>query len=347
MTPLEEHARNKYAEAARDIVSKRKIYLDVRYWIIVREVAAGERVSTGNQQVLQDLRAGVRDGRFVCPMSDATFMEWTKQSATSRRANAELIDELSLGYALAPLDGRVEEEMTDFLISLISGNNSVPLVWTRTAHVFGIGDLNDPRLAMVPLTTQKAAFDHRWNTTLVEMVDAFGDRLPQFDTFNEALAEKITADSAAHSHELGSYRQAYLEEAKGAVEFFSKIIGPRLFAKGLVLYDDDKLTPERSINTLMHFIHAGVTKPKFSQFLPTMRTMVSLHAAMRWDKKRKFKKNDFLDIQHAAGAQSYCDVFLTERPLKALMESQNISLPRPGACTVAAETDEAIAALRA
>jgi hypothetical protein len=280
-------------------------------------------------------------------MSDATFMEWTKQSPASRRASAELIDELSLGYALAPLDRRVEEEMTEFLISLIGGNSSVPLVWTRTSHVFGTGDLDDPRLAMVPLAKQQAVFDQMWDIKLVEMVDAFGDQLPPFDAFNEAFAEKITADSAAHSHEIGSYRQAYLEEAKGTVEFFSKIIGPRLFAKGLVLHDDDKLTPERSINTLMHLIHAGVTKPQFSQFLPTMRTMASLHAAIRWDKKRKFKKNDFLDIQHAAGAQSYCDVFLTEGPLKALMASKNISLPRQGACTIAAETNEAIAALRA
>lgn len=64
----------------------------------------------------------------------------------------------------------------------------------------------------------------------------------------------------------------------------------------------------------------------FAQSIPALHIYAACHAAVRWDQKRKLSGNDLFDFQHAQAAMGYCDVFLTEKPLSALLSQNHLRL---------------------
>ncbi|MGB6223655.1 MAG: hypothetical protein WBG04_21665, partial [Haloferula sp.] len=52
---------------------------------------------------------------------------------------------------------------------------------------------------------------------------------------------------------------------------------------------------------------------------PTFTIRAAFAAAVRWDQRRKYKRNDFHDFGHAAAALPYFDIFATERSLRHLL----------------------------
>lgn len=67
-----------------------------------------------------------------------------------------------------------------------------------------------------------------------------------------------------------------------------------------------------------------------------------MHASIRWDLKRQFKKNDLHDIRHAQTALPYFDVFLTEHSLRDLVTRKNIKFHEKYNCNVYSHPNEAI-----
>jgi hypothetical protein len=63
---------------------------------------------------------------------------------------------------------------------------------------------------------------------------------------------------------------------------------------------------------------------------------------MRWNKERQFKRNDWHDFGHAAVALTYCDAFLTERPLHELVTRPEPSLESVNGCRTASDTASAV-----
>lgn len=72
---------------------------------------------------------------------------------------------------------------------------------------------------------------------------------------------------------------------------------------------------------------------------------VSFHAAMRWDKQRKFKPNEYFDFQHGTAALAYCDLFLTEKPLWDMIRRPQLNLESVNGCRTVWELGEAVEAL--
>jgi hypothetical protein len=79
--------------------------------------------------------------------------------------------------------------------------------------------------------------------------------------------------------------------------------------------------------------------------LPTIRIGAGLHAALRWDRKRKYKANDLFDFRHAEAALPYCDYFLTERSLRHLLQDRNLRFGDLFPCKVYSEAAEVLDAL--
>ncbi|MED5681978.1 hypothetical protein VZ111_22905, partial [Enterobacter hormaechei] len=99
---IERYIRARQIELAQSIASRRKIYLDARFWIIVRDTALGVRTEPEARELLHHLRRGVAGGRLICPISASMFLELMKQpySPGRRIGTAQLIDELSLGVSM-------------------------------------------------------------------------------------------------------------------------------------------------------------------------------------------------------------------------------------------------------
>lgn len=77
----------------------------------------------------------------------------------------------------------------------------------------------------------------------------------------------------------------------------------------------------------------------------TLHIETSLHAAMRVDKARRFKPNDFYD-RHAAAALAYCEAFFTEGPLCDLASRRQLSLLGINVCRVATDVEDALGVIQ-
>ena len=82
------------------------------------------------------------------------------------------------------------------------------------------------------------------------------------------------------------------------------------------------------------------------QHLPGMQIMGGAYAAIRFDARRRHKKGDGRDIEHAAAALPYCDAFLTDKPMRHLLTTSPLDLHRRFACRILAEDEEILAFLR-
>jgi hypothetical protein len=76
---LDEHVRRRQIELAISLESRRAIFLDVKYWIVLREIATAVRTASREIEFLRLLRTLVADGKVSCPISDGTFAELFKQ----------------------------------------------------------------------------------------------------------------------------------------------------------------------------------------------------------------------------------------------------------------------------
>ena len=65
-----------------EIAGLKKIYLDSKYWLLLRDAAIGRRRDGEITELLAVLRNGVQEGRIVCPISEDIFSEVLNQSDT-------------------------------------------------------------------------------------------------------------------------------------------------------------------------------------------------------------------------------------------------------------------------
>jgi hypothetical protein len=105
---IQSYVRTKQLELAATMAERKAVYLDVKFWIILRDVAMGER----DKELLRLLRELVHDGNIFCPISDIIFIELLKKTDLKcRQVVADLIDEMSLGVSLIPFEMRGNTEV--------------------------------------------------------------------------------------------------------------------------------------------------------------------------------------------------------------------------------------------
>lgn len=101
---IESHTRARQLELPKQIEGRQAIYLDLRFWIGLRGALSAETMGSYTQ-LLQELRRAVAAGAAFCPISESTFLEVFKQTdPDTRLQTVRLIDELSLGVTLTPMD---------------------------------------------------------------------------------------------------------------------------------------------------------------------------------------------------------------------------------------------------
>ena len=347
---LRRYTRNKQIELANALRERRAVYLDLKFWIGLREAeAAGTASSYGD--LFRALRQAVHSGRAFCPISDSCFLEVFKQSdPATRRQTAELIDELSLGVTIIPSDLRVGTEIAHLLHAARTPGQVFALdelVWTKLSNVLGY---YSPSVNMFDAATgraiEKAFFDYMWTIPLTEMERLIGDSMSGGEEHHARLAEKLTRDIQAHASGLKSFDQAYEYEVVGVLDLYAgraasvlldiapPSLGPRP-AKDSEEYKD----VER------HCLGLLVAAMKTERGKATLRTLhieTCMHAAVRWNKGQKFKANDFFDYQHAAAAVGYCDAFFTERSLCSVLTRSDLALDKLYSCTVVSTPEEAL-----
>ena len=172
---LESHVRKMRQELGAEVSSKYRIYLDLRFWILLREAYLTKEKNKSISTLLKRLIFLVESGRAICPISESIFVELLKQDdPVSRNATAHLIDLLSCGVSLIVHPARVCQELCNSLYEIVGAENLIPveqLVWTKLASILGeVHPTKTPFEAAEELVVQKTFYDHMWNISLAEMV---------------------------------------------------------------------------------------------------------------------------------------------------------------------------------
>ena len=320
---LQNHVRQKVIALGAEVVSLQRIYLDLRFWILFRDVSIGRNQDKHLTDLLVFLKASVSEGKAICPISESIFIELFKQNdKSSKIATAQLIDELSLGVTLIRQDHRVRQELCNSFYAQAGVKELIPvqeLVWTKLTYVLGeVHPSNTQFSPEVELVIQKSFFDLLWNTRLTEIAEKIRALPPSLDL--DALAADLNAKSRVHQSALRSYAQTFRVEFEGVLNLFrddlNKLLeelvqrGYKEFGKGV-----ENLSNNKRFEA-------------FTLSIPTLHIGASCHAAVRWDKKRNLTSNDLFDFHHAEAALGYCNVFLTEKPLSIMLSQHHLGLKK-------------------
>jgi len=348
------YIRAKHVELADAIADRHKIYLDTCYWSHFRDVARGWPTAPALVSLLVAIRDAVAAKRAICPLSQESFSEvFTHSDPKTLEATVTLIDELSESSCLTEFMQRMNTEAYHFMIQKTKGDGSVynldQLMWTKCGYVLGavaphVQDLPEE----LAVAMHKAFFDQMWATTLGDMFARLGCR-PDWRHETDVV-KHMNEDKLRYENDFNSFKQVFLIELRGILDTleptFAHIMAQMdLKETGKLLSDSDReIGP--AVRRMVGKIYDAFRLNKIRDELPTLRVHATLHAALRWDRNRKYKVNDLADLRHAAMALPYCDLFLTEGPLCHLVNASQSRLNEYFTCRTISDASEALEHLR-
>ena len=347
---IDRHVARAVVELGKSVASRQAIYLDMKYWIKLRD-ASRDKGTKAIDHLLSILRRGVADGMVFCPISEAVFLELMKQEdLASRHATASLIDELSLGTTLAQEKERIATEIQYFMYWATGRSNPHPLenwIWRKLGYVLGVVYPNPRTLDLVSkVVAQKVFFDHMWRISLRDVIATMkeGD---SHKPYISVETTEINEGIVRHAEELRSFEQAYNNEARGLVDLFGdagvNAVMSLATHDGIALSQPTPHEQRETENFCKNALFFALKRNKARHVLRTLHIHASLHAAVRWSKGRRLRNNDLDDFTHAAAALAYCDAFFTERSLSSTVTAGHLALDKLYGCHVAAAEDDAIA----
>lgn len=345
---IDQYVRAHCIGLAGTVMRRRRAYLDTCYWIRLRDAQMRRDVAAVDHQLLAALRSRVRDGSFLCPISDATFYEVHSQSDdTTRVATAELIDELSAGVAITTQHDRMATELAGMLHRRAGLETFEPsaLAWVPISAVLGE---QHPVIAFVPddvqLALQKGYYDLMCRMRLADATRLTG-AIPREARFADDVARDLQAANEDHAGEHGTFDALRLAELDGSMDLFVdaaisilRVLASRTQGR-VPLLTDDRLATDVATQLLRAL--ARVTE--FPHDCPSLFVKATCYAAVRWDQLRVFQSNDMMDFNHASAALPYCDGFLTDRALRAMLQQRNTRLAELYPCAVFSDPTLALA----
>lgn len=349
---LETYTRKVRIILGREIAGCKKIYLDTKYWLLLRDAAIGRQGDDHVTELLAVLRSGVLKGKSICPISQDIFTEVLNQSDEETLSETiSLIDLLSRGISILSEQERIGFETLYFIQRTIRGEDSVhspdALVWTKLAYVLGTvhptSTLFSPQEELV---IQKAFFDQMWTISLSQMIDIMGkeaiSKMPRLNDLSSVLNE----GKIRYAHENNSFKQLFLSELAGALDLCVPIFEDIM----IYLFEKEQeyeptvceVDSSKAGKQIANVVYNLFRKNRLQSYFPTLVIGAGLHAAVRWDLKRKFKKNDLHDFRHAQTALPYFDFFFTEHNLRGLVTQSHVAFDKKYACEVLSYPNEAL-----
>ena len=319
---------------------RRTLYLDMNFWISIRSPQESRNPSK-SQEFLEVIRAGISQKRFVCPVSYSVLVELAKQKGNKALAQADLMDELSLGIGIRnPFDVARLEYLNFFA-------PHVPAAKNATIHsVFApigllIGEL---------YPDEKGLPEHMANRMLKVMFDVYSEiRLRHLvkngiPDFLCTAAEKINQERKAYPRANKPFARLFAEELDGLLDGMKHEIECAVKQLALLSGDNVGPTPE-ALRATVNLLREVVTRELCKKAIPSQRIRAALHASIRMDDKRPIKANDIDDFGHASVAVAYCDAFFCDGPLGHLLLNPQVQNVIPHQCAVETNVEKAIKVL--
>lgn len=348
------YAKEKRVELGTSLLGTKKIYLDTKYWLLLRDAKLRRARDENQYNLLALTEQASSSGRYIFPISEDIFVEVLKQTDPGTlRSTVALIDSFSRGVSLLSGEERVRLEVLHFLETHLGSSvfSLQELVWTKVAYNLGyLSPQHDKLPEDTNTMIQKAFFDQMWSMSLIDIVETMSrtgaPTLPPF----RGYSERLNVGKFAHMHHNKAFKQMFLSEIAGMVDSY-KADFKELFAYMFerhhgYLPNSDEVDQSGSDQILANMIYNLFKLNKIKQELPSFRVHAGLHAVARWDKKQKYQDNDLHDFRHAAAALGYCDFFFTEKRLCHLATQDLLKYDRLFNCKTLWKVDDVVECLR-
>lgn len=338
------HTRQRHLDLAEQIGNRIPVYLDSRFWFDLRRADDGDSKGKYAADLLALLREAVRNGKIFCPISANTFIEIFKHADKSVRVrSAQIIDELSLGISLLNSEQLSEAELEWF----ISNPGNVPInarvvpIWTKIAYSLGV---LVPETSQIPqqamLALQVATFDELWGLPLAHFA-MHSDDLPDLSMAN--AAKHLTENNRRSSHEVIDFETVYRSEVSGSADLYAPMLSEILRRKAAEQGIVSPSSSEEQLKIFANVVGNVQLLGKSRLSLRSFHIRASLYSIIRINKDRRFKPNDYFDIEHAISGVGYCSAFFSEGSLTTALTQNPLKLNKLYDCRVTNSYTEAAA----
>ncbi len=349
---VDTYIREKKLELGEWVNQRRKVYLDTKFWLLLRDAHLDRAKMQDQHELLRCITDAVSAGQLICPISEDVFQEVIKQTdEETLRATVALIDSLSAGVSLISHDERLEAELLYFLRSCTKPKerlyNHHDLVWTKLAYTSGMQiPHNDIFSEAENRLVQKAFLDQMWSLPLQEMINLIGlDRLltyPHMPDFSHLMNE----EKDSYHAEKADFKKIFLTE----LGFLLRREEARFESMFTYLFEKEHGYPPqpeevRATNpgrSFANVVYNVFKLQKAGKNLPTIEIEAGIHAQLIHDKTRRYKANDIHDINHAIAALPYCDFFFTEKNLREFVVRKNLAYDTKYNCIVVSSLTDAV-----
>ncbi len=340
---FDQYSREKCRALGSDVLSKKVVYLDTRYWVILMKAQLGESKDQNEQQLLVIIETLYKSGKCIFPISQDVFLEVVKQTdPRTLNATVDLIDHLSGGVSLISFDDRIGLEFLQFIYESTNRPTykAKEMVWTKLSYLLGYVH---PDIKGVDDKTRnilgKVFIDNMWSATLADMLKSLGaDGISRFSGWSPSWAAQANEGKVKFQHENKSFKQLFMSEIAGIVDVCKEDLADSmkyLFEKETSgSLSSNELEDHGTAQLMSNMVCNLFRLNKIDKQLPTFNIMAGLHAAVRQNPKQNFENNDTYDFRHAAGALPYCDYFFTERPLTNLLTQKLLGYDKRYDCVV-------------
>jgi hypothetical protein len=298
-----------------------RIYLDFKDWVDMARAAAGRPRQPEHADVIEIARYGVNAGLVEFPLSSVSYMELLQHRTTDRREQVgRVMVELSRLTTMASGPLLLPEELDRALRSRFGRPHTLrqhPVFGHGIGHAFGVEEYEFPLPSELQLDEVTRVRLERQLSEVVERAmlagpaRAFGieEAPPGTDDARRRAEDMAKGEAAVGAHiRSGGYRGARLKEvwtARALIEIVDELTRAEIRAG---------VHPKE----LTMLGKAGMTE--FLLDLPVYATFSEMKYLIHADPGRTWDGNTVRDIPSLACAVVHCDVVVTERNWKALLE---------------------------
>lgn len=353
---LETYRRINQVQLAYSVTRRRRVYLDTMVWIRFRDIALGQSGGAAYEELYSTLLDACRE-KVICPLSYSSVSELlTQEDKKTRTATARVMDNLSHAICLRPPHELFSTELEHFLLKAICLNQirdqPIEMAWTKIGWWVGQPTLWVPALTPLQLLAMQKSIDDAMDALTVEMLArSLPSKKSRARTKQSAqsLATELNVGKVDPANVTTDYRKLFESEVRGGLDAHESELAHAACQlarttgfKGPITAADRKTGSD----IVRNLVGTAYKRGRIQSEIPQIHINASLHAAVRYDQRRKYKPNDFEDFRHAGSALPYCEVFITEKSLAHLLLHPPASLAESYGCAVFSDPAAALDHLR-
>ncbi len=280
---------------AKNIRGRKIVYLDTMAWKCLSDFKRGKELRPEMEAFSREMTAPETRTKFVFPMGLHTLFELqSMDDPLTISTLAEIIDCYSDNLCFASEFEILEEDMAGFNAQAEISKESRPLILRRPFELYGVPSIS---LNQLPVEVdinifQKVFYDVMCALPLSEQLSLVNvEGIEKWDN-NSGINE---SNENKELYQMGHIKMAYLAELMGIM---SNIIPEH---KERLMYVISLIEHWNNFPQSNHFSLARIGS--------------WLHAVLRFDKNRPYRKGDLSDFSTAALALSQADAFFTDQRL--------------------------------